>query len=573
MSPRRVARATWQLSDVERRIRLERVLALARLSLSMLALVVLQFELPTTVPDAWVVARLIMAYTAYTFVAAVLVGSLPWPRLLSLVLHVADIFWAVAITTATEGPGGTFFAFVVFVLVSSAYRGGLWEAMITGVITAWLLMASAVILPWTTLPLHTSLGPYQLLIRCGYAMGLAALIGYLAEDQNRSRAHAAASARVLAAVDLSGGLRASVQGALSELLVTFQTAGALMLFEELTTGRVYRWTIESAGAPLVIEELSEGNREQWMFPLHASSAAWLVRRRGKRYRVLSDARGVRELPTSMRPVAGLPFDRTLVITRLQAGSEWTGRLLLFDPAVTVSRRTLVWLAALGIQLGPALNSAYLIRRLRSRVTAMERSRLARELHDGVIQSLVGLEMHIDVLRRDVAAGRSAQPATLQRIQELLHEEVVNVRELMEQVRPVELSHRDLPTRLAEITERFRRDTGIAAQFVCVLDEPEVPPRLGKELVRITQEALVNVRKHSRADHVIVRFGATGREWSLIVDDNGSGYPFAGKYTLAELDAARRGPVVIKERIRSVRGSLLLESVPGRGTRLEISVPR
>jgi len=107
-----------QPADTERGIRLERVLALSRLSLSMLALIVLGFELPTAT-DAWVVARLIVAYTGYAFVVAVLVGFVPRQLLLSRIVHVADICWAVAITSATEGPGGTFFVFVVFVLVSA----------------------------------------------------------------------------------------------------------------------------------------------------------------------------------------------------------------------------------------------------------------------------------------------------------------------------------------------------------------------------------------------------------------------------------------------------------------------
>jgi signal transduction histidine kinase len=572
MSRRRVAGVQSQAVDTERGIRLERVLALSRLSLSMLALIVLGFELPTAT-DAWVVARLIVAYTGYAFVVAVLVGFVPRQFLLSRIVHVADICWAVAIASATEGPGGTFFVFVVFVLVSAAYRGGLRHALFSGVATALLLLTSAAVLPLDTLGLGSPLGPDQLLIRCGYAMGLAGLIGYLAEDQNRSRAQAAATARVLAAVDLSGGLRTSVHGTLSELVGTLQAKRALMLFEDAASARVYRWALDGAGSSVVIDELSDRERQQWMFPLHGSSAAWCVRRRGRQCRVLSDARGTRELPASMAPAAQLEFDRVLLVIRLQASAEWRGRVLLVDPAVSISRRMLVWLAALGTQLGPALQSAYLIRRLRSRVTAMERSRLARELHDGVIQSLVGLEMSVDVLRRDVAAGGTAKLTALQRIQELLHDVVLDVRELMQQIRPVELSQRDLPHRLAEVTDRFRRDTGIVAQFVCVQDDPEVPPRLGKELVRITQEALVNVRKHSRANQVVVRFAATGREWSLTIDDDGRGYPFAGRYTLDELDAARRGPVVIKERIRSVRGSMLLESIPGRGSRLEISVPR
>ena len=171
----RFAGVQSQPVDTERIIRLERVLALSRLSLSMLALIVLGLELPTET-HAGAVARFIAAYTGYAFVVAVLVGFVPRQPFLSRIVHAADICWAVAITSATEGPGGTFFVFVVFVLVSAAYRGGLRHALVSGVTTALLLLTSAVVLPLESLGLPPPLGPDQLLIRCGYAMGLAGLI-------------------------------------------------------------------------------------------------------------------------------------------------------------------------------------------------------------------------------------------------------------------------------------------------------------------------------------------------------------------------------------------------------------
>jgi signal transduction histidine kinase len=156
---------------------------------------------------------------------------------------------------------------------------------------------------------------------------------------------------------------------------------------------------------------------------------------------------------------------------------------------------------------------------------------------------------------------------------MLRDQVFDLRTLMQQMRPLEFSPGQLLDRLADIVERFRRDTGITAEFVSILDDVDLAPRLCRELVRITQEALANVRKHSKAQNVLVRFGVRQGRWTLDVEDDGRGFEFQGRKSLAELDASRKGPAVIKERVRIHGGDLEIESLPGRGTRIEVSFPQ
>ncbi len=207
------------------------------------------------------------------------------------------------------------------------------------------------------------------------------------------------------------------------------------------------------------------------------------------------------------------------------------------------------------------------------MTAIERSHLARELHDGVIQSLVALDMHIEVLRRKLEAQQSEATEPLTQIQKQLREEVINVRELMQQIRPVPVDSKDIVGHLMDLAERFRRDTSIDARFVTDLTDVSLAPRQARELVRIVQEALVNIRKHSGARTVVLRLAAADDGLVLTVDDDGRGFQFEGRLNLDELDAARRGPVVIKERVRVLGGTMRIDSAPGRGSRLEIFVPR
>src|SRR5581483_2467208 len=132
----------------------------------------------------------------------------------------------------------------------------------------------------------------------------------------------------------------------------------------------------------------------------------------------------------------------------------------------------------------------LLRRLRSRAGAIERARFARELHDGTIQALISVEMQVDVLRRQ--AQKSADNARfadeLAHVQELLKEQVLELRSLMQAMRPVELSPHQLLDYLATMVDRFRRDSGLSVQFATDLEDVDLPPRVCREIVRIVQEA-------------------------------------------------------------------------------------
>jgi len=162
---------------------------------------------------------------------------------------------------------------------------------------------------------------------------------------------------------------------------------------------------------------------------------------------------------------------------------------------------------------------------------------------------------------------------LGRIQSLLREEVLKLRELMQQMKAIDVDAQRLVSALRDTVERFERETGINARFVTDLERPDMPQRVCREILRIVQEGLVNVRKHSEARHVLVRLVSNGEKWSLTVEDDGKGFPFAGRYNQQQMEQAGKGPVIIKERVGLIAGELTIESSPGQGSRVEVSVPR
>jgi len=184
---------------------------------------------------------------------------------------------------------------------------------------------------------------------------------------------------------------------------------------------------------------------------------------------------------------------------------------------------------------------------------------------------MGLEMQIDAVRRQVAGGPSRLVKEIHRLEELLRKEILDLREKIQLLKPIEVEPDQLVNRLAEKVDQFRRDQSISASFVADSQEVSLSPRVCSELVRVLQEALVNVRRHSGARKVLVRFGRENGTWKLLVEDDGCGFGFTGRLSLAELEAASLGPRVIRERMRSIGGELVIESVPGCGARLEISL--
>jgi signal transduction histidine kinase len=314
-----------------------------------------------------------------------------------------------------------------------------------------------------------------------------------------------------------------------------------------------------------------------------AAAAWhAVRRRGRgeeRLDIVALDRGGSRLSNPEQwtfPPAFVtavhPFDQLMAVG-IELGNDWTGRLFLVDPLVGADRTGVLGFGLRIVrQIAPAVENVYLMRRLRSAAAAMERSRIARELHDGVIQAVTGVEIQVAALSLRLAKESPSVANELRRLKMILREEVVRLRELMHQMKPLELGPHQLVDALEDSVQRFQRETGISARFVTQLDRVALTPRACREVAQILHEALVNVRRHSGARNVFVRLTAVNGDCRLSIDDDGCGFPFAGRFSQADLETTRKGPLVIKERVRLLGGELTIESDPGRGARLEIAVP-
>ena len=572
--------------------RAERWLATARVALTWVALVTLLMEPLRGVLYSSLLKWLLIVYLVHALVVMLLVRARPRStRAFRLVVHSVDIFWPVLISIFAPAQGGPFFLFFVFVMAAAAYRWGLWQTVGTAAAAVTLLWVEAYAIraalrqiaaqPAPLLRLGITvreLEPQQLIMTSVYLLVLGFLLGYMAENQKKIRAERAVITRVLSSTRVEAGLTGTMQQILGEVMNIYGARRVLSASQEANSYRVFLAGIDHAaeGEPTLrwYEALPE-HQGAYLFPTEAE-AIYASRNSKGLSTVLLDRNGQRLRDADVKfldALAGVEKFTSMASVAFLFGKEWSGRVFVFDPQMVGDpEEELRFLREFAQQVGPAVYNVYLMRRLRERAGALERARFARELHDGAIQSLIAVEMQLDVLRRQSGPQVPVVNEELGRIQKLLREEVLKLRELMQAMKSFEVNAERLRGFISDTVERFKRETGISAVFVSELEKIELPQKVCRELARIVQESLVNVRKHSGARNVLVRLGQRSGNLLLTVEDDGRGFPFSGRMSGAEFEANGKGPAVIRERVRLLAGELAIESNPGHGTRLEVRIP-
>ncbi len=581
-------RREWIAASESQRI--ERILAATRAFLALASLFIIWIDPTEPRHYASIVYGLLAIFVFEAVGVLILVRTqrTSSPRF-RLAVHAIDILWPALISIFTAGPNSPFYLFYTFVLLAAAYRWGLQATLATALASTVLFISQSffTVAKGYSFP-SLFKGSYDLnsfVMKGIYLLIMGYLLGYLGEEEKQLREEITSIAKVMTKARAEVGMRGTLEAVFKEMLGLFRARQAALAVLDHNSGRAFVWNVqrqeEKQKVALSTKELHsrEGEKSLFETPGHV----WYAIRKskstnGQSYDILAlDELGRRLFDEAWSPppeLVGNKDLRSFLGVQASYADEWSGVMLLFEPNLRSSPEAAVrFLRALALQVSPAIYTAFLTSRLRSRAGAIERARVARELHDGVIQSLIGLEMDVDVLRRQPNTSPATFVDRLARIQRILRQEVLNLRELMQQMKPIEIRPTELLDFLVTMVDKFQRDTGISSRFVSTLSEVSLPPRVCNQLARITQEALVNARKHSGAQNVLVQLGQQDGRLKLAIDDDGRGFDFSGRLGLSELDAILRGPHVIKERVRSIGGELVVESIPGKGSRVEVSLAR
>lgn len=206
-----------------------------------------------------------------------------------------------------------------------------------------------------------------------------------------------------------------------------------------------------------------------------------------------------------------------------------------------------------------LETERLSKEVESLATEVERSRIAREIHDSLGHSLTTLNVQLDLLKKySTDAGQEEQEALLS-AKELATQALNDVRLAVQSLRHSNFHLEDSIRSLVKDTAQAHT---IEIELLSAV--PTMPATMAFQIYRILQECLTNVLKHAQASKVTINLQNTGQQIELTVADNGLGLPegFSDGF----------GITGIKERVSSLHGSMAINTPKGQGTRVEVTIP-
>lgn len=226
------------------------------------------------------------------------------------------------------------------------------------------------------------------------------------------------------------------------------------------------------------------------------------------------------------------------------------------------------LRAFADQAAIAINNARLYDQAQALATVEERQRLARELHDGVSQSLGSAKLIADVLPRIWERDPARAEQALSHLGQLTVDALVEMRMLLMELRPDALAGTELVELLTRLTQIATSRRGIPVELE-IKGSMTFPNDVKLALYRVAQEGLNNVVKHALATHACVSVHVKPEKVVMRIEDDGRGFDFEPE----DVPAAHFGLRIMRERMAEIRGTLRVKSQSGEGTTVMATWPR
>jgi signal transduction histidine kinase len=249
---------------------------------------------------------------------------------------------------------------------------------------------------------------------------------------------------------------------------------------------------------------------------------------------------------------------------VRAGETVFGNLYLTDKPGGFSVEDVALVEALAVIAGSAVSTSRLRERLKSMAVAEDRNRIARDLHDTIIQDLFAVGLSIQGL-----SDRMEEESTSQILNDAVDRLDAAVEELRRYIYELRVSddlRRRLDQQLVELVERMGSAYPAEVTLETTGDFDDLDPMFSEEVIKLVTEALSNALRHSSANRVEAEAHSDQVQVEVVVKDDGIGFDPA--------QAGRgMGLVNMRERVRRLGGAFELNSAPGQGTSVIIRLPR
>jgi signal transduction histidine kinase len=243
--------------------------------------------------------------------------------------------------------------------------------------------------------------------------------------------------------------------------------------------------------------------------------------------------------------------------------------LIFNEYRTWNEHVIGFFSAIGNIIGTAVKIEMTSEKVQELAIIQERRRLSQDLHDNFSQMISALSMRAEAARLTCDEGKFDKVetdldriiATIHEIQDILRDEMISLRSNI-------VERTDLLPLIRDRIQRFQQLSNITIIFEDTdIQKPIIVPTLiGAQFIRILQECLSNVRRHSQASQVAIRIGECSNRLCLEIEDNGRGFD------LTAIPEDRLGLQIIRERAQEVGGKARIRSTPGKGAQILVELP-
>jgi signal transduction histidine kinase len=499
--------------------RAERLIAACRLTLAVASLAAIYLDPlePSRLPRT--TYSLLSIYSLYALgVMAWTAAAQTTSRRRVLASHLLDMTFFGLINYMTAGPTSPFFVYFVFGIICAMLRFGRRGTLMTALAAIFVFVTSGVFrIPAQSFELN------RFIIRGVYLVVLASMLMYLAAYHERVQ-------RDLAQI---AGWPRSPRRDHAELIAS--------LMRETAT------IFGARRAVLAYEHLSER---------YAYEGVWI-----------GDAFEIADRSSE-------PDAQTGGVATSFKGEFVRGELLLDGAPSLLEEIRIAEIA--GTVIAGRLDHFHAAVQLQRGAVAEERVRVARDLHDSVLQSLTGVALQLRTLPRLMTQNPEKAQKRLAEIEQVIVSGQKELRWFIDELRPragrsggddVD----DLDERLTQLARRFREQWALEVENEVSPVVHLLPVTTRYEIYAIVNEAVANAAKHAGAKRISVAIDVEDGQVHVDVADDGRGFPFHGRYDLQSLLATNRGPMTLKERVSSLGGSMVIDS-SDEGARVEIRVP-
>jgi signal transduction histidine kinase len=221
-----------------------------------------------------------------------------------------------------------------------------------------------------------------------------------------------------------------------------------------------------------------------------------------------------------------------------------------------------------LHAGIAIENARLHQQAAEYAIVQERDRIGRDLHDGIIQSLYAVSLSLEDVPEMMGPAPAEAEGRVEAAIDSLHASIRELRNFIYGLRPETFDGADLPAGIVALGEQFRHNNLVELEVdVDVGVGQRVSPEHGAQLLHLLRESLSNAARHARAGHLTIALRQAEGLAILSVTDDGVGFDPA-----KPAGAGHQGLANMQARAEAIGGTLRIESAPGKGTRIIVSVP-